>query len=132
MTYFRAAAKKIVSNDMLTLVYFDVMGSEVVMMSLEMDRKLRVGQGVRLGVKPTAIALLKEECRGSFANSLPVQVTGVEEGELLSMVKFQLADNACEAILIRQNLQALDIRVGDKVFAVFMVSELSVQEIYDA
>ena len=130
MTYLDASVKLIQTKDALNLVYFDVSGTEVVMMSLEMDRKLQKGQGVKLGIKPMAIALVKEGCKGSFANYLPARVAAIKEGELLTVVKLEIAGNRCEAIMIRKNMQNLNIQVGDVLFAVFMASELSVQEIY--
>ncbi len=132
MIRFDATVTATRQHDGLWLVYFDISGYEVVMMSLQMSEPLREGDHVILGLKPTAVALQRGDCIGSRDNRLPATVTGIQEGVLLKAVQLEVAGTSCEAVMIAQTLDRMQLQPAERVDMVFMASDLFVVEVRDA
>lgn len=128
MTLLHADVVRIVSCEHLTLVYFNIEGEEAVMMSLEMAGRLREGDRVVLGVKPTDIELARGACETTCANRLPSLVETIEKGTLLSRLVLKAGKSSLEAVVLRSRLEELGIAEGDEVTALFGASALSVVE----
>ncbi len=133
MSQLPATVRSICSHEALNIVTFDFAGEELSMMSLEMQQRLRVGQRVILGVKPTAVALTKERVeQSSFVNQIRVKIISIDEGVLLGSIRLQAGATRFEAIVLRRSMQNFDLEAGDDAIAVIPASEVSILEVMDA
>ncbi len=113
----------------ITIVSFEAAGEPMRMMALELNDSLVVGSSVVLGIKASNIALASE-LNGllSISNQLQVTVASVDNGELLSSVKFSFADTLIESIITRESSLKMNLQAGESVIALIKSSELSILE----
>lgn len=129
MNRIDAIITTIESFDNITIVSFEAAGQPMRMMALELNDNLVVGSSVVLGIKASNIALASE-LNGllSISNQLQVTIESVNNGKLLSSVKFSFAESLMESIITRESSLKMDIQVGDRVIALIKSSELSILE----
>ena len=130
MNKIAAIITEIQSVDTLNIVSFDVAGQQMQMMALELGEELTVGSSVIVGAKATNIVLAKERVEViTISNQLEVKIVGIEMGELLCNVCFDLAGERWESIITRESALRTTLSVNDKVVALIKSSELSIMEI---
>ncbi len=118
------------SFDNITIVNFEAAGQSMRMMALELNDSLVAGSSVVLGIKASNIALASE-LNGllSISNQLQVTVESVNNGKLLSSIKFSFAESLIESIITRESSLKMNLQVGDRVIALIKSSELSILEV---
>lgn len=114
----------------ITIVSFDAAEQPMRMMALELDKSLVVGSKVTLGVKASNIAL----GRGlsgmlSISNQLKVSIESINNGHLLSSVKFSFAGSLIESIITRESTLHMNLQADMNIIALIKSSELSILEI---
>lgn len=130
MNRIAAVITAIDSFDGINIVSFVADGQPMRMMALELNKRLQVGSKVILGVKASNIALaggLKGVL--SISNQLKVKIERVDNGELLSSVKFRFAGSLIESIITHDSSIRMNLRPGDEVVALIKSSELSILEV---
>jgi molybdopterin-binding protein len=130
MNRIAAVITAIDSFDGINIVSFVADSQPMRMMALELNKRLQVGSKVILGVKASNIALaggLKGVL--SISNQLKVKIERVDNGELLSSVKFRFAGSLIESIITRDSSMRMNLRPGDEVVALIKSSELSILEV---
>ena len=79
--------------DNLNIVNFEFYGMQLSMMSLDLNENIKVGTKVKLGVKPTHIAIAKEFSGVvSYSNQLKSTIKSIQNGKLLSSIKLSIND----------------------------------------
>jgi len=132
MSSFIAKIKDIESVDGLNIVKFDFSNYVLSMMSLDLSENIRVGKRVRLGVKPTHIAIAKEfSGEISYSNQLNAKIEDIEIGELLSSIKLDVDGVSFESIITKNSAMKMNLKLGDEVTLFIKASELSILEVYD-
>ena len=130
MNTIRAKITKINGIDSVNLISFMVEQEEFIMMSLELNPALQVGSEVLLGIKATTVSLAKEKnTMLSISNQFPVQITSVENGVLLSSVKFSFLGVGMESIITKDSAVHMDLKPEDEMIALVKASDLSIVEI---
>lgn len=130
MNTLTAQVKEIKSVENLNIVKFDFGSTALSMMSLELSENVKVGAKVRLGTKPTHIAIAKDfSGEVSYSNQLHVKIIHVQNGELLSSIKLQADDTVLESIITRDSSDRMNLYVGDEVTAFIKANELSIIEV---
>ncbi len=116
--------------DNINIVTFEAAGQTMRMMALELNNTLGIGSKVILGAKATNIALAKKK-NGllSISNQLGVTIESINQGELLSSVKFNFAGSVLESIITRESASRMALQAGDAIIALIKSSELSILEI---
>lgn len=130
MNYIKASVTSIDSFDGITIVGFRA-GSEILtMMSLELERSLQVDSEVMLAIKATTVSLAKEKSTLlSISNQLPVQISSIDTGELLSSVKLSFEGNFIESIITKNSAQRMGLKPEDEIVALIKASDLAIAEI---
>lgn len=130
MNYIKASVTSIDFFDGITIVGFSA-GSEVLtMMSLELDRSLKVGSDVILAVKATTVSLSREKSALlSISNQLPVQISSINEGELLSSIKLSFENSTIESIITKSSAVRMGLKPDDEIVALVKASDLAIAEI---
>jgi len=64
----------------------------------------------------------------SARNKLPGTVTEVRLGGVMAQVGIRVGDNQIDAVITRDSAEELDLKVGDKVFAVIKSTEVMVNK----
>jgi len=129
MNQIDAVVTHIQSSDNINVVSFEAAGQPMRMMALELDRSLKAGTRVRLGVKASNIALGKAPLGTiSISNQLKATIARIDNGELLSSVKFSLGEALLESIITRDSLDRMNLQAGEAVVALIKSSELSILE----
>ncbi len=116
----------------LNIVTFDFQGFTLKMMSLEIQNVITVGQKVLLGVKPTAVGVVKNlDTESSFSNQIKSKVLEVKHGELLSSITVEIVNVTLESIMIKKSAEALNLFKGEEVLVLIGASDLSIIEVLD-
>ncbi len=132
MSKINARVSKITNQNSLHIVEFESHNQTLCMMSLDLNKNVKVGAEVKLVVKPTHIVIAKEFSGAiSFANRLNAVVSSIENGALLSSVKLDFFGSVLESIVTLESSLEMELKVGDEVVAFIQASELSIGEIVD-
>ena len=93
---------------------------------------LDVGSDVTLLFKETEIALAKN-LTGliSLRNRIPVSVTGIERGDILSAVKLEYAGMHLVSVITTRAIDRLEIKVGDDLEALIKANEIALMAGHD-
>ena len=131
MSQIKAIITQIDYIDNLHIVTFDFYGYSLKMMSLELGDDIKAGREVRLGIKPTHIAIAKDFSGiVSYANQLKATIQSIENGQLLTSLKLGLKGNAVlESIITLDSSKKMDLKTGDEVTVFIKASELSIMEV---
>ena len=125
----KATVEEIFESDFLHVVKFGYNGIKLSMMSLELPN-MQIGDKVLLSVKPTHISLSKlYPSKTTISNILLSEVIDVQNGEVLSVVLLKAGESMLESIITLESSKKLEIKKGDKVYALFKSSELFVKEV---
>ena len=129
MNRISATVTDIEACDGITLISFMASGQPMRMMALEIDDRLQKGSKVILGVKASHIALAKNPPgEMSISNRLRAEIVSIENGRLLSSVKFHLGGESIESIITLESSRRMNLRQGDEIIALIKSSELSILE----
>jgi molybdopterin-binding protein len=132
MNQLLAKITKIENVDNLNLVHFDCNGTKLTMMSLELNKNIKVGVEVVLNIKSTAITIGKGiSGELSISNKLNANIESIEVGKLLSRIEVKVINKLFETIVTNDTLQRLDLQVGQDVDIFIKASELSISEVID-
>ncbi len=66
--------------------------------------------------------------RTSARNRLPGTVTEVKLGGVMAKIGIRVGDNQLEAVITRDSAEELELKVGDRVFAVVKSTEVMVNK----
>ncbi len=125
----KATVEEIFESNFLHVVKFGYNGIKLSMMSLELPN-IQIGDKVLLSVKPTHISLSKLYLpKTTISNMLLSEVIDVQNGEVLSVVLLKAGESMLESIITLESSKKLEIKKGDKVYALFKSSELFVKEV---
>jgi len=127
-----AEVKEIKSVDNLNIVKFYFAGTTLSMMSLELDKNIKVGVKVKLITKPTHIAIAKKfSGEVSYSNQLEAKIIDIKNGELLSSIKIQIWETTLESIITKDSSERMNLHIGDIVSAFIKANELSIVEVLE-
>ena len=130
MNRIDAVVTAIDSFENITIVSFEAAGQPMRMMALELDKSLVVSSKVTLGAKASNIALAREfSGMLSISNQLKVTIESINNGTLLSSIKFSFAGSLTESIITRESVSRMNLQVGTDIIALIKSSELSILEI---
>ena len=125
-----ARVKDIKTKDNLNIVEFDFNNILLKMMSLELNKDLKIGSKVELLVKPTSVAISKKYIENiSLSNQALAKIVAIENGELLSSLSLQINDTFIESIITKESSQKLDLQKGDIINILIKASDLSIYRI---
>ena len=130
MNKLYATVTKIESVDHLNMVYFDLSGQTLSMMSLDLNEAIKVGAKVELTSKPSHVAVAKE-LRGqlSFTNQLNAKIHSLDNGKLLTTLSLDIEGSFLEAIITAESSEAMTLKVDDEITALINASELSILKV---
>jgi molybdopterin-binding protein len=130
MKNFIATIKEIQSKDFLHIVKFEFYGYELSMMSLALDKKITIGQRVRLSIKPTNITIAKDFVGFiSYSNIIKTKITEIERGKLLANITSTMEDIYFESIISSAILEEMGLKEDDDVMLLIKDSDLSILEV---
>ena len=66
--------------------------------------------------------------RTSARNRLPGTVTEIKLGVVMAQIGIRVGDNQIDAVITRDSAQEMDLKVGDRVFAVVKSTEVMVNK----
>ncbi len=129
MNLIKATLKNIAQKDTLRIAEFVFDGERIYMMALELPQKLRIGESVILGIKPTHIAIRKDfDVDSSFDNQLKISIVSIEAGELLVNVKGAVGGVILESVITLKSYLRMNLQVGNTAVILLPASELFIVE----
>lgn len=117
--------------DSLHIVKFSFEDITLSMMSLELKKNVQVGSEVLLQVKPSHVAIGKNISGDlSYSNQIKSKIVSIENGQLLSSIKLEIAHHIIiESIITLNSSLRMNLQVGDEVIAFIKASELSIAKV---
>jgi len=132
MSHMIATVSKIQNCDTLHIVEFTCHTQTLSMMSLDLNKNIKIGTTVKLLVKPTHVAIAKNFSGDiSYSNKLDSTIISIENGELLSSIRLSFFDTILESIITANLSQKMDLKVGDCVTILIKASEIAIGEVID-
>lgn len=113
----------------ISVVSFESCGQQLKMMSLDLDRNIKIGTKVTLGVKSSSISIAKVSGELSISNQLKSIIVSVNSGTLLTSVKLRFGDSILESIITLESSKRLNLHEGDVVITLIKSSDLSILEL---
>lgn len=130
MNKIEASISQIDSIDNLNIVQFDFSGITLKMMSLDLNKNIKVGQKVILIVKSTNVLMAKDfQGMLSFSNQFKAKIKEVDNGELLSSISIKVKDVNLESIITKSSSLKMDLKKDDEVTVLIKASDLSIYEV---
>ena len=130
MNLLPARTLEIEVNEGVSLLRFETLGWELIMIGLEPPRGLMPGSRVELGIKATHIILSRDlPEKMALSNALPVRSWKIVSGKLLVSVTLECQGTLLEAILPRPSFEKLEMKEGEELYALFQAAELSVVKV---
>ena len=125
-----ARVKDIKTKDNLNIVEFDFNNILLKMMSLELNKDLKIGSKVELLVKPTNIIISKNFIEDiSLSNQTLAKVIEINSGELLSNITLKIEETILESIITKDSADKLNLKIDDKVYILIKASDLSILKV---
>lgn len=133
MNKITAIVTHINNIDNLNIVKFDYYETQLTMMSLDLDKNIKIGTKVNLVVNPSHIAIAKDfNGKVSYSNQLKTTIKSIENGKLLSSISLNLQDNTIlESIITLSSSNKMNLKVNDNIIAFIKASELSIMEVIE-
>ena len=130
MSWLKAVVADIKSNGSLHIVDFWCSNQKLSMMSLELNKDIKINSKVILLLKPTQINIAKKlESHISCSNIFKAVITSIQTEKLLSNIKLKFHSSTLESIITTQKKEELNLKKGDEVFVFFNASALSIGKI---
>ena len=130
MNQIEATITDISSCENINVVSFKTANHTMKMMSLELNSSLHIGSKVILNTKATHISLAKNLSGNlSISNQLHVKIKKVNNGEVLSSIKFDFEGVLFESIITKSSSISMKLKEDDEITALIKSSELSIVEI---
>jgi len=132
MNRIKVVVKEIEKLDSLHIVSFDFSGTEIKMMSLELDERVVIGQKVILAVKPSHVSFAKN-FQGfiSVTNQFKGKIKGINKGKLLSSATFETKYTLIESVFTTASLKEMNLRLYDEFLILIKATDISIKEICD-
>ena len=132
MNKFVAIVKKIDTADGLNIVSFDFLGYKLSMISLDLKDSIKVGVKVELTANPSHVAIGKDfSGMVSYSNQLKAKISELENGKLLSNIKFQVGDFTLESFITLNSSKKMNLKIDDEVTVFIKATELSILRVLD-
>lgn len=132
MNRLNATVTEILAEQNLHIIHFDFQGTSLSMMGLDLPFGLKIGSKVVLGAKPSHLAIGKNlSGELSYSNQLDAQITGIENGKLLSSLILHVKDITLQSFITCKSSKRMNLCVGDHVKLLIKASELFVLEVND-
>lgn len=132
MSQIIATVSNINNCDSLHIVEFEFHEYTLLMVSLDISDKIKIGTKIKLIIKPFHIAIAKNFSGDiSYSNQLDTTIISIENGKLLSTIKLDFSDTIIESIITLKASQKMNLKVGDHVTAFIKASEIAISEIID-
>ena len=129
MSQINATITDIESEGILHIVSFNASGYSLKMMSLELDRELKVGTKVLLSVKATAVAIAKDISGVlSYSNQLAMEIESIESGTLLSSLRLSNGSFTLDSIITKASQERMSLTPQESVTALIKSSDLSIMK----
>jgi len=133
MSNIIATVSNIECCDNLHIVNFAFNNVTLSMMSLELNKQIKIGTQVKLNIKSAQIAIAKNFSGDvSYSNQLECKIKDMENGKLLSSIKLQIGTLYLESIITVNSSKRMGLKVGDDVTAFIKASDLSILEVINA
>ncbi len=130
MNTISAEIKNIQSVADLNIITFSAQTECLKMMSLELNRTLKIGSKVSLSVKASNIALAKGTAALlSYSNQLPVTILAIDEGILLSSIEVDFFGETLESLITTDSKKRMHLKVGEHVTALIKSSDLALERL---
>ena len=114
----------------ISSIIFETRGATLTMLGLEPPEGLEEGCKVELGIKSTHITIASKIPDGmAISNIIPVTLTDIDNGKIVSLLKMDFEGLELEAILPTEIIEPIAPKKGDNVLAVFQASELFIHRI---
>ena len=122
-----ARLKDIKTIDSLNIVEFDFNNITLNMMSLELQKEVKLESKVKLLVKPSNVIISKNYIEDiSLSNQTLAKIVAIENGELLSSISLEIGDTTFESIITKESSKRLHLQEGIIVNILIKASDLSI------
>ena len=130
MSSFIVKISNIQSVDALHIVNFNLFDITLSMMSLDLPSNIQIGSEVTISIKPTNVAIGKNLNKEtiSYSNQLTCVIDSIDYGELLCSIKLIVENIIIESIITLHSAKRMNLKIGDRVEAIFKASDLSISE----
>ena len=133
MSQIVASIRDINKSGTLHLVEFNLNNnSSLFMITLELNKTIKIGVNVKLLIKPFSIVLAKE-LRGeiSYLNRLEAKIKSIEVGEILTNIELKYFNHILESTITTKSFNSMSLKEGDTILALIRATDISILEVIE-
>lgn len=132
MSIISAKVTKIQENQGVYLLELLCSNYNLSMMSLSLNKNIKVNTIVNLNIQAVNVAIAKDTCKDiSYSNQVKCTITSCEYCEILCSFELSFNDIIIESVITAKSAKRLDLKKNDKVVALIKASHISIQSISD-
>jgi len=130
MNKFTATVSNIDNFDNLNIVSFDFFDYTLSMMSLDLNKNIKVGTKVELMANPSHVAVGKDFSGTiSYSNQIKAKISEIENGKLLTNLKLKVQETVLESFITLKSSKKMNLQKDDEVTVFIKATELSIYKI---
>lgn len=100
--------------------------NEINLSLVMLSSNFKVGDTLDVGVKETAVAVMKEKGLLSYSNQIPVTITSVELGDILTKITASYKSLKLVSIITSNSASRLNLKVDDEVWFLIKATDMFV------
>ena len=102
----------------------DLVFTSIIIETSETVDYLKTGHAVQVMFKETEVIICKEQVEISMQNRIPVEITDIEKGKLLSRLSLKFHDYSLCSIITTNAVLQLGLQAGHRVIAMVKTNEI--------
>ncbi len=132
MSQIVASIIDIKNSKALNLIEFSLKDKSLFMITLELNRTIKIGVKVKLIIKPFSIVLAKDfSGEISYLNRLEVYIKSIEVGEILTNIELEFHNYILESTITTKSFNSMSLKEGSSILALIKATDISILEVIE-
>lgn len=121
--------KEIKTCDEILQVFIDINGKIFTSLILSSNEKYEINQKVNILFKETEVMIASKDSKISARNSFLSKILSIQNGEILSAVKFDFLGENIDCIVTKNAILDLECKINEEFIWFVKSNEISIQKV---
>lgn len=121
--------KEIKTCDEILQVFIDINGKIFTSLILSSNEKYEINQKVNILFKETEVMIASKDSKISARNAFLSKILSIQNGEILSAVKFDFLDENIDCIVTKNAVLDLGCKINEEFIWFVKSNEISIQKV---
>lgn len=121
--------KEIKTCDEILQVFIDINGKNFTSLILSSNEKYEINQKVNILFKETEVMIATKDSKISARNAFLSKILSIQNGEILSAVRFDFLDENIDCIVTKNAVLDLECKINEEFIWFVKSNEISIQKV---